>query len=305
VVSDTLRAPALLGLDIGGSHVRARLRRADGRFVDAEAGGANPAAVGLEQAERQLADVLGRLGHPQVDSCCAGAAGAELPRFRQGLADALAKLLPGCLISVVHDARLVLATAGLEQGIVLISGTGSVGYGRDAAGVEHWAGGWGWMLGDDGSACWLVREAARDLLHVTDEGGTPGPMGQALIRACGCRSHRELRERLAGWSHPEQWAEPAPAIFESAAVDPAARELVARGAARLAALAALVARSVGEVSPVVLAGGILVGQPLMNELVREALAAALPRAAVTTLDRPPVHGALRLAAAIAGPGQVV
>jgi hypothetical protein len=49
----------------------------------------------------------------------------------------------------------------------------------------------------------------------------------------------------------------------------------------------------------VLAGGILAGQPLMNELVREALTAVLPRAPVATLDRPPVQGAVDLAAAMA------
>ena len=151
-------------------------------------------------------------------------------------------------------------------------------------------GGWGWMLGDDGSACWLVREAARDLLRVADEGGVPGPMGQALMRASGCRSLRELRERLAGWHRPEQWAELAPAIFESAAADATARDIVARGAIRLAALARQVARSVGEAGPVVLAGGLLVGQPLLNELVRDALATVLPQTPVMTLDRPPVHG---------------
>jgi N-acetylglucosamine kinase-like BadF-type ATPase len=297
-VSDVAGAPAVLGLDVGGSHVRARLRRADGALVDAEARGANPAAVGLQQAERQLAQVLRRLGNPEVASCCAGAAGAELPRFSAGLSAALARLLPGCRISVVHDARLILAAAGLEQGIVLIAGTGSVGYGLDAAGAERWAGGWGWMLGDEGSGCWLVREAARDLLRVTDEGCAPGPMGRALMRASGCESPHELRERLAGRRRPDQWAELAPAIFESTDVDARARDLVARGAAHLGALARQVASSVGEAGPVVLAGGILAGQPLMNELVREALATVLPRTPVTTLDRAPVQGAVELAAAM-------
>jgi N-acetylglucosamine kinase-like BadF-type ATPase len=297
-VTDSVGAASVLGLDIGGSHVRAHLRLADGALVEAEARGANPAAVGLEQTERQLAQVLRRLGNPEVASCCAGAAGAELPRFREGLSTALARLLPGCRISVVHDARLVLAAAGLEQGIAVIAGTGSVGYGLDAAGAERWAGGWGWMLGDEGGGSWLVREAARDLLRVTDEGGAPRPMGRALMRACGCESPRELRERLAGWRRPDQWAELAPAIFESAEVDTGARDLVARGATHLGGLARQVASSVGEAGPVVLAGGILAGQPLMNELVREALAAALPRAPVTTLDRAPVRGAVDLAAAM-------
>jgi glucosamine kinase len=210
----------------------------------------------------------------------------------------MARLLPGCRISVVHDARLILAAAGLEQGIVLIAGTGSVGYGLDATGDERWAGGWGWMLGDEGGGFWLVREAVRDLLRATDEGGAPGPMGRALMRACGCESPRELRERLAGLHRPDQWAELAPAIFESTDVDAGARDLLARGATHLGGLARQVASSLGDAGPVVLAGGILAGQPLMNQLVREALAAALPRAPVMTLVRPPVQGAVDLAAAM-------
>src|SRR5206468_710817 len=90
--------------------------------------------------------LLGRIG----EGACAGAAGAEVPGARSRLRDLLERRLPGCRLSVVHDARLVLAAAGLEEGIALIAGTGSVAYGRTAGGREAQRGGWGWMVGDDG-----------------------------------------------------------------------------------------------------------------------------------------------------------
>ena len=54
----------------------------------------------------------------------------------------LERMLPGCRLSVVHDARLVLAAAGLDAGTALIAGTGSVAYGRSADGREAQRGGW-------------------------------------------------------------------------------------------------------------------------------------------------------------------
>ena len=91
-------------------------------------------------------------------------AGAEVPAARSRLEALLGRMLPGCRLSVVHDTRLVLAAAGLDSGIALVAGTGSVAYGRTANGREAQRGGWGWMLGDDGSGVWIAREAAREIM---------------------------------------------------------------------------------------------------------------------------------------------
>src|SRR5437879_7072469 len=123
------------------------------------------------------------MGAMRPDACCAGSAGAEVPAGRERLENLLASILPGCKVTVVHDARLVLAAAGLDSGVALIAGTGSVAFGRDPGGREARAGGWGWLLGDEGSGAWIVREAAREVLRRADAGEHLGPLGSELLTA--------------------------------------------------------------------------------------------------------------------------
>ncbi|MDQ6919637.1 MAG: ATPase, partial [Candidatus Dormibacteraeota bacterium] len=157
-----------------------------GRIVaELEGAGANPAALTPAAVERRLRDLLSKLGPVRPVACCAGAAGAEVPAARARLETVLGRLLPDTAIEVVHDARLVLAAAGLDSGVALIAGTGSVAYGRDAAGREARAGGWGWLLGDDGSGAWIVREAAREVLRRADAGEPPGRLAATLLAATG------------------------------------------------------------------------------------------------------------------------
>jgi N-acetylglucosamine kinase-like BadF-type ATPase len=70
-------------------------------------------------------------------------------------------LVPGARVRVVHDAHLVLAAGGLDTGVALIAGTGSVAWGACPDGPDARAGGWGYLLGDEGSATALFREDTR------------------------------------------------------------------------------------------------------------------------------------------------
>ena len=110
-----------------------------------------------------------------------------MPEGRQRMERLLIDLLPGARVQVVHDTRLILAAAGLEAGIVLIAGTGSVAYGRDSEGGEVRVGGWGWMLGDEGSGVWIVREAVREVLRRRDAGEPLGALGEAMLKAARAR----------------------------------------------------------------------------------------------------------------------
>src|SRR5207302_3900726 len=120
------------------------------------------------------------------------AAGCDTAVHRAAMRELLAPLLPGARIEVVHDARLVLAAAGLEAGVVLIAGTGSVAWGLSPDGTEARAGGWGHLLGDDGSGYWVVREAARRALAEHDRGLPPGPSARRLLSATGAADPLEL-----------------------------------------------------------------------------------------------------------------
>jgi N-acetylglucosamine kinase-like BadF-type ATPase len=278
----------LLGLDIGGSSSRARLVE-DGRIVaEAEGPGANVAALRPRVVESRLRALLADIAETPI-ACCAGSAGAEVPAGRERLERILSALLPNCRITVVHDARLVLAAAGFESGIALISGTGSVAYGRDRNGREARAGGWGWLIGDDGSAAWLAREAAREVLLRSDSGEPLGALGEAMLEAVKAPSATDLMGTLNGLNEPREWAALAGIVFEAASNDGGAALLVERTASALGDLVGLVRKQLGLDGPLVLAGGQLLNQQRLESALRKRLGAA------TRLLEPPVAGAVRLA----------
>ncbi len=280
---------AVLGLDIGGSSSRARLSA--GRRIVAEATGlgANVAVIAQRLVEARVTELIRRLGSPRPSACCAGVAGAEVPEGRRRMERLLTDLLPGARVQVVHDTRLILAAAGLESGIVLIAGTGSVAYGRDLQGRDLRVGGWGWMLGDEGSGVWIVREAAREVLRRRDAGEPLGALGEAMLQAAHARDVAALSGHLQGLREPGRWAALASAVFTAAPLDGAAGDVVERAAAGLHALVEQVRGRLAVQGPVVIAGGLILNQPLLESAVRSRIGG------VVRLEAPPVKGAVRIA----------
>ena len=259
-------------------------------MIDVRGPGANVATLDRRVVDDRLSTLLGQLGDARPEACCAGAAGAEVPEARARLHGLLERRLPGCRLSVVHDARLVLAAAGLDVGIALVAGTGSVAYGRTAEGREAQRGGWGWMVGDDGGGAWIAREAARETMLRVDAGAEIGPLGEALLAACGAADPRQMIANLHAMREPMQWASLASTVFATAAHDAGSAEVIQRAAGALATLAADIQRTLGIDGPVVLAGGLLLHEPRLELALREQLAMPCVR-----LEQPPVEGALRLA----------
>jgi len=237
-----------------------------------------------------LTALLDELGSIYPESCCAGSAGAEVPAGRLRLEKLLRTLLPGCRIQVVHDARLVLSAAQIDEGIALISGTGSVAYGRTAGGREARFGGWGWQIGDDGGGAWVTREAAREVMRRADSGRPLGELGSRLLAACRAGDAMQLLGKLNGLREPMKWAALANVVFEAVDLDPGAQSIVLRSASALSDLAKSVRASLGIEGPVVMAGGLLLNQPKLECAVREQLGSTCIR-----LEEPPVAGAVRLA----------
>ena len=225
---------AVLGLDIGGSTTRA-VRAEDGRCVaEARAGSANIRSVGPAEAGRQLDAVLAGIRTDDVAAVCAGAAGADSAPARAALGELLAQRLPGAVVQIVHDARLILAAADLDAGIAVIAGTGSAGWGRTPDGREARAGGFGYLIGDEGSGYWTAREAVRHVLHRADTGAAPDPLGAALLAACGVAAPVNLFDLF--YARPERafWAGHAGVVVRLAASDPVAAEILGRAADALA-----------------------------------------------------------------------
>lgn len=285
--------PIVVGMDIGGSRTRGRVSEGGKVLAEAVVDGANVTALAQATVVSRLQALIDKLGNPKVAACCAGAAGSEVPGAADRLARILRDLLPGAGIQVVHDAQLVLAAAGLTAGTAVIAGTGSVAYGKDRRGRELRIGGWGWLLGDEGSGVWIVREAAREVLRRVDVGGEPGPLTESLMKACSVEHPLEIRRVLHAKLEPEHWAELAPAVFDVVASDSGAADIVTRAAAVLGDLALSVHERLGKPGPIVLAGGLLRHQPTLEQAVRSRLQPHAPQ--IARLDQPAVAGAIRLA----------
>ena len=264
--------------------------RSDGEVLAEAAGpGANVATLDPGVVEDRLSAVLSDLGDVHPVACCAGAAGAEVPQARERLRALLEDRLDGCRVTVVHDARLVLAAAGIDAGVALIAGTGSVAYGRTSDGREAQRGGWGWMIGDEGSAVWIARQAARTVMRRFDGGEDVGDLGDALLRACGAAGPREMVVEMHAMHEPMEWAALASAVFTTPG-DAGATRIIERAAVALARLANETEQALHTSGPAVLAGGLLLNQPLLEAAVRNYVTFECVR-----LQRAPVEGAVRLA----------
>jgi N-acetylglucosamine kinase-like BadF-type ATPase len=290
----------VLGLDIGGTRSRAQLCL-DGEVVaDAEAAGASLIAVGATGAQAALVDLLAQLPlrpRQRLDAICVGSAGTSAPGARQFLTEHFAPLTRSGTLVIVKDAMLVLPAAGLDSGVALICGTGSVAVGSYQGG-EVQSGGWGYLLGDEGSGYWVVRTALRVLLDRRDRGAPPGELGDRLLAATGTGQVSALLELFYQEPQPRHWAGYAPLVLSSA--DPGAARITADAADALAGLAVSAAERLDAPAglPVVLAGG-LFGQAGLEAAVRVSIDNARPGSAIRTLTRPPVTGAVRLAQAAA------
>lgn len=174
-----------IGIDGGGTGCRVALSVDGGPVTETRGGPANivtdPAAA--EAAIREaVTEALAQhgLGLDDMRSArvCAGLAGGRLP----GVADAFATRLP-FLAYVVDDSVTALEGAlGGAEGSLASLGTGSFFVRKTADGVRH-VGGWGFHLGDEGSAAWLGRRALSLALRVADGRLPPDPLAAALMEA--------------------------------------------------------------------------------------------------------------------------
>ena len=307
---------AVLGFDVGGTHSRARLVRDNALAAEATAPSASLTAAGRERAAEALKSLLAELGlrtgdndpssglsgwpsgEEPLDAVCIGTAGTGAAEPEAFLVGFLAPFTKGGNVTVVNDARLVLAAAGVEDGIACVAGTGSIAVGI-VDGHEERAGGWGYLLGDEGSGYWIVREAVRELTCRQDSHASPGALGHALLGASG---YADVTSLWQGWydhPSPDGWAALAPVVLDC---DDAFGEAVCTsGALALAATICEVYKRLGKPPdlPVVLAGGLLTQHHGLAAATRQALGSQAPRARVMVATEPPVAGAVRLALAAA------
>ncbi|WP_329325051.1 N-acetylglucosamine kinase [Streptomyces luteogriseus] len=290
--------PCAVGIDVGGTktHLRAFVRGGDVVDHVRSSTGWRPHDAGA--AADWLTDLIAdALPSPLRPSALAvGGHACETPRQCAGIRAALQERL-GVPALVVGDAELLVPAAGLEKGVGLVAGTGSVAVGRLPGGEAVQVGGWGAVLGDEGGAAGLVREAARAVWAAHDRGEEPDALATGLVAAFGVAEVPALGAALeAAEDVSAEWGSRSPAVFTAAeAGSPLARAVIAEGGRALAGLVVRLAARGVAVDDVVVAGGTVLAQPTLYEAFTAALSESLPGARTQPLRVPPVEGALALA----------
>jgi len=286
-----------IGLDIGGTKTHG-IRFEDGVPVaDESAGSSNVQNVSREQAARNLADLFARIGGGPVDRVYAGSGGIDTDEDAAALAALIQPLAPGARVTVVHDSRLLLAAGRATTGVAVIAGTGSAAWGRNADGGEARAGGWGYLLGDEGSGYWLGREAVRHSLRRMNQGLPVDQLTEALLVSCGLDHPNKL---IALFHSPDTgrrfWAQQARHVVEAAAAGHRdSATLLDQAGQDLAALAGQVLGLLKIKGPVILGGGLGMNVAPLQESFRRHLAET-GVTDVRVLDQEPVFGVLQLVA---------
>ena len=229
-----------LGVDGGQSGTTAVIGDDGGRILGTgKAGPCNHATEGEGRAKLERA-VTGSVGA----ACAQAGLDAAAVRFEaacfgmSGGPDDKREILAGTLrverLVVTNDAVISLAGATTTgQGIVTIAGTGSIAFGRNAAGRTARAGGWGYIFGDEGGGFDIARQAARAALRLEEGWGPPTVLREVLLEATGSESANQMLHRFYTGEWPRSRVATLARLVDKAAVEGDAVALgILRGAAR-------------------------------------------------------------------------
>jgi N-acetylglucosamine kinase-like BadF-type ATPase len=313
------RGGLLLGIDGGGSKTVALLADLDGRVLGrGVAGSSNYQAAGAQAAQTALDQAIAaayanaRLPGPAwpqasdaISAACFGLAGVDRPEDRDLFEAWTADRLPHARVVIANDAELVLAAGTADGwGCALISGTGSIVYGRDPAGRTARSGGWGHLLGDEGSGYAVGLAALRAVMRAFDGRAPSTELTAAVLSHWSLAKPTDLVGRVYRESlTPGEVAGLAPLVDAAAAGgDAVAQAIVDEAGGELALAVAAVLRGLRLTGPTpcALAGSLIV----KGHAVRAAFMAAAQRLGLQLAPIAEVHepaqGAVRLAQSLIG-----
>jgi N-acetylglucosamine kinase-like BadF-type ATPase len=297
----------VLGVDGGATKTIALIGSTDGRILGrGESGSSNYHNIGPYAAAQSIKKAVSKAKKDasiaSVKPETAVVALAAINSARDKLT--ANKFVGGAKIArkslVVHDsvAALYAATQG-RPGIIVISGTGCVAAGINRAGQYARAGGWGYLVDDEGSAYDVGRKALNRAFRAIDGRSQPTRLVSILKRSFKVKSLEDVQERIyANKMSVDEIARLAPLVSRAAPRDKACREILADAGVRLGELACIVARRLkmkNQKFTVHLVGGNFKSGRYLLQPFETRIRKECPRAQLSMLKVEPAQGALDLA----------
>jgi N-acetylglucosamine kinase-like BadF-type ATPase len=295
----------VIGIDAGATKTECLLADEKGTVLaKARGNGLNLQLFSEDEVEFALAslahEVLAEQKSAIADALCIGMAGAGRERDFRIMKRILGRLGVAQENLVTHDAAIALvAGTGERFGVVLIVGTGAAAYGVDRGGREARAGGWGPLLGDEGSAYWMGLRALRAVMRAYDGRAGKTLLTRPILERLGVEEAQALVHRVYRELAREEIAALAPLVQQAADLGDDEAQSIINDAARefVRAVESVIGKLdlAGESFRLVLSGGLWKAVPVLRQDFGSLIKKVAPWASVSELAVEPARGAVAIA----------
>ena len=256
-----------LGIDGGGSKTAFLLvDEYYNEISHLHTGPSNHLSIGNDAAREAIARGISQLSE-RPDIICAGFAGAGRPESVNFYKEVLHSIVPEAQVIIESDAFISsIGAIGIDPGILLIAGTGSIVIGRDKDRAMFRVGGWGPYFGDEGSGFWIGREAIRAALRSIDRQSST-EFVQRIATALGMKS---ITEAVGAWATAKIGVPDVAGLFPPVIAmypDEPAKRILTEAAAHLREFVEIAAKRVGLDDCRKSLSGSVAGHPIMRNLI--------------------------------------
>jgi N-acetylmuramic acid 6-phosphate etherase len=292
-------APAILGIEGGGTKTTWALLTPDGKVLKQGAAGPGNTLLLTDVALEKLFRDIRRDVGAEMSAIGGAFAGCLLVQEKARVTGIMRRVWPKArAVRAMEDTRSVLAAAfGDGPGIVVIAGTGSnvAGQASGSSPIEA-AGGWGHLFGDRGSAYDIARRGLEAAYYAYDREKKPSALAREILAASGKATMEEATRHLlqdVSKTAVAQWARCVFAASEKGDRD--AKALIDEATAALAEKVGFIVRRLKlKQQRIALVGGLFENQPRYIASFQRALARVFPKAQSFLLTTPGTFGAARL-----------
>jgi N-acetylglucosamine kinase-like BadF-type ATPase len=295
----------VIAVDGGQSSTLALVATLEGRIIGAgfagpsnhvhEPGGVERLRTALSQSMTEALSNAHQSADNIVSICLGMTGGAEMA------ADMVQPHFPQARLQSYYDSVTALAGASMAQpGVVVIAGTGAVAYGQLADGRSAKAGGWGYIMGDEGSGYDIGRSALMAASQSADGRSESTQLLHTIPAFWGLPNLKAVHTAIYGgqMTRPQIARLTVPVVAAADAGDAVARRLLESSGQHLALAALAVVDQLDmtqtglDVFPT---GGVFQGSSLVKSAFQKAIAMRAPAVQVKEAAFPPIIGGLLLA----------
>lgn len=305
----------VIGIDGGGTKTAAQLSDLRGKVVaESQAGPSNFQVIGVDAAATTIVELIvsccskAQCEPSQVAAICVGLTGAGRPGDQRRMAEgvrrsAVARRIVFGNLFVESDARIALEGAFKgSAGIILISGTGSIAFGKDRNGNVHRVGGWGRILGDEGSGYTIGRHGLNAVTKHLDGRGGKTLLTDLVAQRLGLSTQEQIVAAVYGENFDV--ASVAPLVIEAATsrdliceriLNKATFELAEHVRALTLKIEAASGGHARQKIPLSFIGSVLSGENVLTKIATHKITYSLPQISIVKPQAQPVYGAVLLA----------